>query len=342
MKLQKFKVLSLDGGGIRGIFPAVILSEIERELKERNEEQWQIYQRVNLIFGTSTGGILGLALSLGIPAEEIKKMYFENAHLIFGGKKKFPKWLWQSSHSRDNLHNLLNDIFKKYNNNFPPKLRDCKIPVAVSIYDLHIGRPSVLKSSYHPRFTRDPNLPILQAALSTSSAPTYFDPYSADSYQDSLGADIKFTHKVDGGVWANNPALIALIEAQKAFQIELKNINLISIGTGERIFVEEDKIKDFGLWYWLNNKRKRIIELFMQGQSQQVENLISLLQRGIDRQEPENFGYIRLNTIFKSEIENIDMDEVNQDKLKELEQRALIQFKNNRKKIFELLEIDLD
>ena len=79
MSEEKFKVLSLDGGGIRGIFPAVILTEIEKDLRKKGSKNWQIYQNVDLIFGTSTGGILALALSLGIPAEEIKKLYFENA-----------------------------------------------------------------------------------------------------------------------------------------------------------------------------------------------------------------------------------------------------------------------
>ncbi len=81
MSDKKFRVLSLDGGGIRGIFPAVILSEIEKELKAKGLENWQIFQNVDLLFGTSTGGILALALSLGIPAEEIKDLYFNNAKI---------------------------------------------------------------------------------------------------------------------------------------------------------------------------------------------------------------------------------------------------------------------
>ena len=88
---KKFRVLSLDWGGIRGIFPAVILSEIEKELKTKKKGNWQIYQNVDLIFGTSTGGILALALSIGIPAEEIKNLYFDNAKKIFGNKKGFLK-----------------------------------------------------------------------------------------------------------------------------------------------------------------------------------------------------------------------------------------------------------
>ena len=339
MSEEKFKVLSLDGGGIRGIFPAVILTEIERDLKNKGSEKWQIYQNVDLIFGTSTGGILALALSLGIPAEEIKQLYFENAYSIFGNKKGFLKCINHSSHDRSSLKKLLEDVFKKYHNTSIPKLKDCKIPVGVSIYDLSIGKPSVLKSLYHNRFTRDPNLPLLDAALSTSSAPTYFDPYSGDMYRDIKGDVLQFKNKVDGGVWANNPSLIALIEAQKAFKKELIDINLLSIGTGERIFLETNKENKFGIWYWINNKRKRIIELFMQGQSQQVENILSLLKNGIDRQEPDNFSYLRLNTLFRTELENIEMDETNQSKLKELEERAINVYKENKDEIFRLLNI---
>lgn len=339
MSEKKFKVLSLDGGGIRGLFPAVILTEIERDLKNKGSEKWQIYQNVDLIFGTSTGGILALALSLGIPAEEIKKLYFENAHSIFGNKKGFLKCINHSSHDRSSLKKLLEDVFKKYHNTSIPKLKDCKIPVGVSIYDLSIGKPSVLKSLYHHRFTRDPNLPLLDAALSTSSAPTYFDPYSGDMYRDIKGDVLQFKNKVDGGVWANNPSLIALIEAQKAFKKELIDINLLSIGTGERIFLEANKENKFGIWYWINNKRKRIIELFMQGQSQQAENLISLMKNGIDKQEPDNFGYLRLNTLFKNEADSIQMDETNQSKLKELEDRAINVYKENKDEIFRLLNI---
>lgn len=341
MSEKKFRVLSLDGGGIRGIFPAVILSEIEKELKSKEFKNWQIYQNVDLIFGTSTGGILALALSIGIPAEEIKNLYFDNAKKIFGNKKGFVKCIKHSSHDRASLKKLLEDVFKKHHHSATPKLKDCKVPVGVSIYDLSIGKPSVLKSLYHHRFTRDPNLPLLDASLSTSSAPTYFDPYSGNMYKDMKGDVLQFKNKVDGGVWANNPSLIALIEAQKAFNKELIDINLLSIGTGERIFLEPNRENKFGIWYWINNKRKRIIELFMQGQSQQVENILSLLKNGIDRQEPDNFEYLRLNTLFKTEVENIEMDETDKDRLKDLETRALEVYNENKVEIYKLLNIEL-
>lgn len=337
--MKKFNVLSLDGGGIRGLFSATILAELEKDLRCNKIDEWQIYQNVNLIFGTSTGGILGLALSLGIPAKDIKNLYLNHAEEIFGNGKKLPCTLFGSAHNRKNLERLIKEVYSKSHNGKTPLLRDCKIPVAITIYNLDSGKPSVLKSDYHPKFTRDPNLPVFEAALATSAAPAYFDPYTSDSYLDLKKEEIKFEYKVDGGVWANNPSLIALIEAQKAFKKELSEISLLSIGTGHSIFLENKRKKKFGLFYWALNPKKRIIELFMQGQSQQVENLLSLLKNGIDKEEPDNFDYLRLNTLFEKESENIKMDETDSLKLLILVNRAKEVFTVNKDEIYRHLGI---
>jgi len=78
------------------------------------------------------------------------------------------------------------------------------------------GKPSVLKSDYYPAFVRDYHIPAYQAAMATSTAPTYYAPFSS-RYTDLKGIEQPFTNKVDGGVFANNPCLLAIIEAQKGF-----------------------------------------------------------------------------------------------------------------------------
>lgn len=344
MESKKFRVLSLDGGGIRGLFSATILAEIEKDLKKEKAENWQIYKNVDLIFGTSTGGILGLALALGIPAEEIKNLYLENAAEIFGTRgnlyrkiKSFCLSFLYASHKRNNLERLVKEVYSKSHNGNEPLLKDCKLPVAVSIYNLDNGTPSVLKSNYHPRFTRDLNLPVFKAALATSAAPTYFDPYSSVPYFNTKGEEIPFQYKVDGGVWANNPSLIALIEAQKAFKKNLEEISLLSIGTGKTVFIEKERKKGFGLIYWALTMQKRIVELFMQGQSQQVENLISLLKNGIDKEESDNFDYLRLNVTFKGEFKSIEMDETDSSKLIKLEEKAKEIYNDNKTEIYRIL-----
>lgn len=330
---KSFNILSIDGGGIRGIFPAMLLANLEAELRLRGIEHDRIFQHFDLITGTSTGGIIAIALALGIPAKEIYDLYIENAKTIFGKKRGFWKSLLYSRHDSSVLETLIRDKFNEANGGIEPLLGDCKKPVCIPIYDLMQGKPSVLKSNYHPRFVRDYHIPAYQAALATSSAPTYFDPYSS-KYVDLKGLDQSFSNKVDGGVFANNPTLLAIIEAQKAFNKDLGDLRVLSIGTGHQKFTDSCSRKNWGLLYWVRG-RKRIIELFMQGQSQQVQNLISLLQNGIDKQEKENFIYKRIDTEL-DETCFVELDETNPRKLEKLAEKAQHEFQNNANSIIEL------
>ncbi len=100
---EQFKILSIDGGGIRGVFPAMLLANYEAELKAKGVEKWQVYQNFDLICGTSTGGIMAIALALGIPAKEIYELYLNNADTIFGNKKGFLRRFKFAAHKRDAL-----------------------------------------------------------------------------------------------------------------------------------------------------------------------------------------------------------------------------------------------
>jgi patatin-like phospholipase/acyl hydrolase len=327
MEKKTIRVLSIDGGGIRGIFPAKFLAEIEGELEAKGAEKKQIFEHFDLITGTSTGGILAIGLALGIPALKLYNLYKESAGEIFGDKKCFLKQLLHSAHDRGNLEMLLRKEFQAANGGIDPRLADCKTGVCVPVYDLMEGRASVLKSRYHPAFNRDYHIPAFQAALATAAAPTFFDPYSA-SYKDQKGIEQTFSNKVDGGVFANNPALLGIIEAQKAFDVSLSQLEVLSIGTGHQKFNDACARSKWGISYWINGKRKRIIELFMQGQSQQVQNLISLLQKGIDKQEGENFLYTRIDT----ELDNtcmIELDETCPIKLGKLAEKAQKAFQDH-------------
>lgn len=331
MDKKPFNILCIDGGGIRGVFPAMFLANIEAELKSKSYEKNQVFQHFDLIAGTSTGGIMAIGLALGMPAHDIYKLYLDNAKSIFGNKKGFWKSLLYSTHDRAFLEVLVRKKFQELNDGSDPRLGDCKTNVCVPIYDLMQGKPSVLKNNYHPRFVRDYHIPAYQAALATSAAPSYFDPYST-KYTDLKGIEQPFTNKVDGGVFANNPSLLAIIEAQKAFKKELAEIRVLSIGTGHLKFVDACERQRWGVQYWMLNKRRRIIELFMQGQSQQVQNLISLLQNGIDRQEQQNFIYKRIDTEL-DETCNIKLDETNKKKLEKLAEKAHVAFQNSANEI---------
>jgi uncharacterized protein len=344
---KKFKILSIDGGGIRGIFPAVYLANIEAELKASGNPNWQIYQNFDLLCGTSTGGILAIALSLGIPASEIASLYYDNAKNIFGNKKWFINQIFKSSHSNQFLENLIKEKFTKANNGVEPRLIDCKVPTCITTYDLQAGAASVLKSKYHNAFLRDYHIPAYKAALATSAAPTYFNPYTTN-YTD-LHNEIKpFHNKVDGGVFCNNPTLAAIVEAQEALEAKLENLAVLSIGTGTQKFCDAGILpkrsmlkrifrfilfqknsttrSNWGILYWMNNNGKKpLIELFMQGQSQQTENLISLMQNGIGGLQEPRFVYQRINTALDSSC-NIEMDDYNAEKLDRLKEKANREF----------------
>jgi patatin-like phospholipase/acyl hydrolase len=329
---SRFRILSIDGGGIRGLFPALYLAQLENELITRGYEKTQIYQHFDLICGTSTGGILALALSLGIPAVELHDLYLENAKTIFGNKRSFFGSLKKASHQRAPLEKLIREKFKEVNGGKDPRIDDCKTNICIPIYDLIEGKPRVLKNRYHERFIHDFHIPAYQAALATSAAPTYFEPYNA-KYEDMNGLKKAFTHKVDGGVVANNPSLIGVIEAQKAFNKSLDQISLLSIGTGEKPYQEGGDIKNWGILYWMQKGgRKRLIELFMQAQSQQVENILCLMHQGIDGSEDHNFVYDRINTELNEDT-NVEMDECDPQRLDRFSERAVSAFQHTGNKI---------
>jgi hypothetical protein len=311
----------------------MLLTNLEAELSARGFAKTKIFEHFNLVTGASTGGIIALALALGIPAKEVAALYLDNAGHIFGRKRWFiPGQLLYSSYKRDFLEQLIRKTFQQANGGIDPRLRDCKTNVCIPIYDILEGRPSVLKNDYHKAFVRDYHIPAYQAAMATSAAPTFFDPYSS-AYKDLKDVDQVFSNKVDGGVFANNPSLLAIVEAQKAFDQPLSNLRVLSLGTGSQKFVDGCSRRNWGLFYWIL-QRKRIIELFMQGQSQVVENLISLLLRGIDKQEKENFVYQRIETEL-DETCAIKLDTTDRAKLGKLVEKANISFQLHASRIIE-------
>jgi len=332
LSTKKFKILSIDGGGIKGVFPAYLLMLIEAELEKRKDGKSKIYQHFNLITGTSTGGIVALALSFGIPAKEIYELYLNNAESIFGNKKSFFSQLFFASHRSGFLEKLIQNKFKEYNKGVDPRLKDCKTDVCIPIYDLVKGNPSVLKTPYHESFTRDFHIPAFQAAMATAAAPTYFNPYS-NEYVDLNNIKKSFINKVDGGVMANNPTLVAFLEAVKAFNVDISDLEIFSIGTGHKNFTDINSRKKWGLYYWMRkNKRKRLIELFMQSQSQLVANYMSLLHKGIDRREEENFIYDRID-VELTEGSHLEMDECNKKLISNFAELAAIEYQYKRTKI---------
>ncbi len=211
---QPFYILSVDGGGFRGLFAAHLLKKME--------EAWRIDWRCRfgLLAGTSTGAILTAGLASGVSAADLTEFYRTHGKAIFRPRtwSRFDILnLCASRYSSRTFKNLLDDVFGD------KTLGDTDVPLVLPSVDIGNGCVHVLKSQYHGEFVRDHNVRLSDAVLASCSAPTYFDPHVVnDTYQ-----------LVDGGLWANNPSLVAAIDAHYRLGIPLEDIRVLAIGTGK-------------------------------------------------------------------------------------------------------------
>jgi patatin-like phospholipase/acyl hydrolase len=218
------KILCIDGGGIRGLIPALVLAEIERRTGRRTAEM------VDFVAGTSTGGILACALTRRGPdggplftAEELAGIYVEEGPRIFRRsllKRLFSIDGWIDERYEDDG---LDAALERYLGDAP--LSDALTDVLVTAYDIHDRFAFFFRSQ---RARNDPayDFPLVQVARATSAAPSYFEPAQVT---DRAGA--RTYPLIDGGVYAVNPSMCAyadVVAAGRADGLEL----MLSLGTG--------------------------------------------------------------------------------------------------------------
>lgn len=295
---RDFKILSIDGGGIRGIIPAKIICEYEQQMKANNPN-YTIYEEFDLICGTSTGAILAIGLALGIPALELVNFYKDYA------KEIFPKWYFKiipqgarvlttSIYSSKTLHQKLKEVFSKANKGTVPLLNDLKTKVCIPSYNGNVGEINVLKTKHHPEYNRDYKLPAHDIALSSASAPVYFPPHSF-KFDNKFGTGSN-VNMIDGGIFANNPALIGILEAADKLDINFSDIKVISIGTGKGKQIIKKSWTPKNFWYWFVPK-PRLLEMILDSQSQITDRYIDFLQRSLSK-NCASFKYLRIQHEF--------------------------------------------
>lgn len=210
MDIVPFRILSLNGGGVKGIFQACFL----KKLSEVTESQ--IFKHFDLIAGTSTGSIIALALALDIDIDRIKELYKNKSKEIFKNNffsvfKKGPRY------DQNVLKQELEKVFEN------KQLRDVRTNVLITATCLDQFGHRVF-TSFPIQGYDDSNLSITDIALASSAAPTFFGPIKPKSQERSY---------VDGGLWANSPSLISILYSKCHLNIPIDNMKLISIGTGD-------------------------------------------------------------------------------------------------------------
>lgn len=225
---SRFQILSLSGGGFRGLYTAKILADLERECGA------PLATKFDLLAGTSIGGILALALAQRIPASEMVDLFTRRGGEIFT-KQWSLGGLLRAKYDASVLGRLLADVFGER------LLGSCRHRVIVPTINYSTGKPALLKTPHHPTFKRDHTLPLVDVALATSAAPIYFRRHVLQSSQ-----------YVDGGLYANAPGLLALHEVRNFLgPVAPSSIHLLSVGTMSSVFtVNPDRNRAGGTFDW--------------------------------------------------------------------------------------------
>ena len=244
------RILAIDGGGIRGTFPAAFLANLEKDLEH------PIGRYFDLISGTSTGGIIAIGLALGMRAEEILKLYEEKGARIFAQSgsglaawllRRFRtgKWLvWGPKYSAAPLREALVEAFGQR------RLGEALSRLVIPAWHPKTQDVYIFKTAHHPRLTTDYKELAVDAAMATAAAPTYFEQYVTAN-------DVGL---VDGGLWANNPTGIAVVEAIATLGWPAHDLKVLSVGCLQEIQAVRKA-------YGAARLAPELASLFMAGQS---------------------------------------------------------------------------
>lgn len=228
---RRFRILSLDGGGIKGTFTASVLATIE-EMSEKT-----IAEHFDLIVGTSTGGIIAIALGLGLPAGTIRDLYVNDGPRIFratGVRGSLLRSI-RAKHDSSRLRVALGHVFGDR------LLGESATRLVIPSFDVASGDVHLFKTAHHPRFKRDYRWKAKDVAMATSAAPTYFSIF----HHEESGLRL-----VDGGVWASNPVAVGVNEAIGVLGCQPDRIDVLSVGTTTSPFHVKGKKREAGWLGW--------------------------------------------------------------------------------------------
>lgn len=306
-KMGTIRILSIDGGGIRGIIPATILVTFEQMLKERSgNENARLADYVDLIAGTSTGGILVALYMCPDQVTGTRPRYTGEAALQFYMEKGpliFKKSLWHS------IKSLCGLTSAKYSNKTYLKVMDEVVgdtklsellkPCLIPAYDIE-RRRAMFFNQMDPYKGHKGDFYIKDVVQATSAAPTYFEPaYILDSNGEGYSL-------IDGGVFANNPTLCAYAEASKLCNDADITYSILSLGTGTSLHsYPYQKAKRWGGAGWLGP----LFSILLGGVAETVDYQVGIMgQSGKDVEEYLRIqAYLDENDKGLSRIDNVSL-----------------------------------
>lgn len=210
-----FRILALDGGGIRGAFGAAVLAKWSELSKHATGND--LVKHFDLVAGTSTGAIIAVAMAMGKSPAELVDFYRTQGPTIFKDGSSLGQWIWPK-HDAKTIDKILASVLKT--NTISDSTCRLVIPTILGIP----GKAELLVTPHSPDRTAYKNTPAVQIVRASTAAPTYFAPAEVDQGSSKIKC-------IDGGLWANNPVLPAIAEAVRYCQVPLDRIDVLSIGT---------------------------------------------------------------------------------------------------------------
>jgi patatin-like phospholipase/acyl hydrolase len=251
MTPRRFQVLSLDGGGFKGMFSAAVLACLEADLGI------SITDHFDLVTGTSTGGMIALGLGAGLRPNELVDFYVQQGPRIFPHPRaRVVRRIARSKYRARPLQRALNTVFGD------TTLADCTVPLVVPSYDLCNDDVYVFRTPHATELRRDRRERLVDVALATSAAPTYLPAHR-----------LRGLRLIDGGMWANNPTLVGISEAVKTFGCELADIHVFSLGTTSDTSHRPSRLDHGGLLSWAGDG----LPIVLRGQAIGANNAARLL-----------------------------------------------------------------
>lgn len=259
------RILSIDGGGIKGTTPAAFLAGLEEDLGE------PIGRYFDLIAGTSTGGIIALGLGLGRTAKELLELYERRGPVIFGqdnADDEAPSWMrkawrtltatgWHAIGAKHDAAILARELRAVLNDDL---IGQAQTRLVIPAWDADLRSPYIYKTAHHTRLQTDYRKTALDAALATAAAPTYFKRHRT---VDEIGL-------TDGGTWANNPTAIAVVEAITLLGWHPSDLRILSLGCQDEVYMLPESPGFAGLGF-------KVLNLYADGQSHGALGMAKLL-----------------------------------------------------------------
>lgn len=296
---KTLKILSIDGGGIKGLIALYMLKDIENMYCVPNNKLISDY--FDMICGTSTGGFITLCLTTGMSVDDIINIYTQNLDILFPTYSKYAlikffknsyrsiRQLLGYKYSNQPLLNIVTNVAQD------KKLSDVKNLICIPSYNLTQNTIKITKNSKNT----DDNLPLIAVAMGTSAAPTYFPSYEIDN-----------DYYIDGGIYANNPSLVGIVEALRHYVGPNKpysNYSLLSLGNINYIEKKDPNTSNnmFKNLFWNFTNIPYFIDVLFNANSIATERMC----RFLSNYTQSTYVRLELNPTNGSPITSISMDD---------------------------------